>query len=267
VWPDQRPQTGRTQPASSRARSAPGNRGTPGIVARRPGNGSHPATARITLPDPTIHAILIEIAHHVSPVRKLVRGFPKGRTPGPRKGWFLQCSMEMHSRKRARWNQGTIVLASGTLTRLFSGWPQFRPRGSIRARASRRFVPRDTDLERLPSRSAVVAGSLLRATTTLAPWRFLLIAACCIGDVLSYCADKPRTRPQLDETTGAFMNTAAIMKNLDLVITSDTAIPHLAGGLGCPVWVALSLAAGWRWLLDRGRCPWYPTMRLFRQKE
>jgi ADP-heptose:LPS heptosyltransferase len=63
------------------------------------------------------------------------------------------------------------------------------------------------------------------------------------------------------------MDTAAIMKNLDLVITSDTAIPHLAGALGVPVWIALPCPPDWRWLLDRSDSPWYPTMRLFRQKQ
>ena len=57
----------------------------------------------------------------------------------------------------------------------------------------------------------------------------------------------------------------AVMQNLDLVITSDTAIAHLAGGLGVPVWVALPHVADWRWLLGRDDSPWYPTMRLFRQ--
>jgi tetratricopeptide (TPR) repeat protein len=70
----------------------------------------------------------------------------------------------------------------------------------------------------------------------------------------------------LDRQHGAFMDTAAIMMNLDLVITSDTSVAHLAGGLGVPVWVALPFIAEWRWLLDRMDSPWYPTMRLFRQK-
>jgi tetratricopeptide (TPR) repeat protein len=72
---------------------------------------------------------------------------------------------------------------------------------------------------------------------------------------------------RLDETAGAFMDTAAVMMSLDLVITSDSAIAHLAGALGVPVWVALPLVPDWRWLLDRRGSPWYPTMRLFRQKK
>jgi tetratricopeptide (TPR) repeat protein len=73
--------------------------------------------------------------------------------------------------------------------------------------------------------------------------------------------------PDFDESAGAFMDSAAVMKNLDLVITSDTAIAHLAGALGVSVWVALPLVPDWRWLLDREDSPWYPTMRLFRQKK
>ena len=63
-----------------------------------------------------------------------------------------------------------------------------------------------------------------------------------------------------------FMATAAVLNNLDLVITPDTALAHLAGALGVPVWVALPYAAEWRWLTDRDDSPWYPTMRLFRQR-
>jgi len=70
----------------------------------------------------------------------------------------------------------------------------------------------------------------------------------------------------VDTAQGSFMDTAAIMKNLDLVITSDTAVAHLAGALAVPVWVALPFVPNWRWLLDRSDSPWYPTMRLFRQK-
>jgi hypothetical protein len=65
----------------------------------------------------------------------------------------------------------------------------------------------------------------------------------------------------------AFMDTAAIMRNLHLVITVDTAIAHLAGALGVPVWTAIAAIPDWRWLLDRADSPWYPTMRIFRQQE
>ncbi len=61
-----------------------------------------------------------------------------------------------------------------------------------------------------------------------------------------------------------FMDTAAVMMNLDLVVTCDTVTAHLAGALGVPVWVALSAAPRWRWPRDREDSPWYPTMRLFR---
>ncbi len=70
---------------------------------------------------------------------------------------------------------------------------------------------------------------------------------------------------EVDKTSGAFMDTAAIMKQLDLVITSDTSIAHLAGALGVPTWLALSYVPDWRWLLHREDTPWYPTVRLFRQ--
>ena len=65
----------------------------------------------------------------------------------------------------------------------------------------------------------------------------------------------------------SFRDVAAVVQNLDLVVTVDTAIAHLAGALGVRVWVALPFAPDFRWLLDREDSPWYPTMRLFRQAE
>ncbi len=70
-----------------------------------------------------------------------------------------------------------------------------------------------------------------------------------------------------DETAGPFVDTAGVMKNLDLVITADTAIAHLAGAMGVNVWVALDVHCDWRWMRDREDTPWYPTMRLFRQAQ
>ncbi|MBT6274912.1 MAG: tetratricopeptide repeat protein [Chromatiales bacterium] len=66
---------------------------------------------------------------------------------------------------------------------------------------------------------------------------------------------------------GAFIDTAAMMMSLDLIITSDTAVAHLAGALGRPVWVVLQFAPDWRWMLNRNDSPWYPSMRLFRQQK
>jgi tetratricopeptide (TPR) repeat protein len=63
-----------------------------------------------------------------------------------------------------------------------------------------------------------------------------------------------------------FSDTAGLIENLDLIISVDTAGAHLAGAMGKPVWVLLSFIPDWRWMMDREDSPWYPTMRLFRQK-
>ena len=64
----------------------------------------------------------------------------------------------------------------------------------------------------------------------------------------------------------AFLDTAAVMMNCDLIITSDTAVAHLAGSLGCETWLILKYVPDWRWMLNRPDSPWYPTMTLYRQK-
>jgi hypothetical protein len=69
----------------------------------------------------------------------------------------------------------------------------------------------------------------------------------------------------LDTSSGAFMDTAAIVSQLDLVITCDSAVAHLSGALGIPTWILLNYIPDWRWLLDRQDSPWYPQVRLFRQ--
>jgi tetratricopeptide (TPR) repeat protein len=64
-----------------------------------------------------------------------------------------------------------------------------------------------------------------------------------------------------------FVDTLAILETLDLVITVDSSVAHLAGAAGLPVWVLLPAYSEWRWLTDRNDSPWYPSMRLFRQRE
>jgi tetratricopeptide (TPR) repeat protein len=71
----------------------------------------------------------------------------------------------------------------------------------------------------------------------------------------------------VDADQKSFAEAAAVAMSLDLVITVDTAMAHLAGALGAPVWVILSTAPDWRWLLQREDSPWYPTMRLFRERK
>ncbi len=61
-----------------------------------------------------------------------------------------------------------------------------------------------------------------------------------------------------------FSDTAALMQELDLIISIDTSVLHLAGALGLPAWGMMPFAADWRWLMQRTDSPWYPTMRLFR---
>jgi tetratricopeptide (TPR) repeat protein len=68
-----------------------------------------------------------------------------------------------------------------------------------------------------------------------------------------------------DSGPDAFLDTAAVMMHLDLIVTSDTAAAHLAGALGRPVWIVLKHVPDWRWMIDREDSPWYPTARLFRQ--
>lgn len=74
--------------------------------------------------------------------------------------------------------------------------------------------------------------------------------------------------PQVRQFTASirdFNDTAALINLMDIVITVDTAVAHLAGAMGKPVWVLLPYSPDWRWLLDRNDSPWYPTARLFRQ--
>jgi tetratricopeptide (TPR) repeat protein len=86
--------------------------------------------------------------------------------------------------------------------------------------------------------------------------------------LLGFAGGEAITDPgaDFDGTNGAFMDSAAVIANLDLVITSDSAIAHLAGALGRETWMALPRIPDWRWGLEGETTPWYPTMRLFRQR-
>jgi len=70
----------------------------------------------------------------------------------------------------------------------------------------------------------------------------------------------------LGEELEDFSDTAGVIENLDLIISVDTSVAHLAGAMGKPVWVLIPYAPDWRWMLEREDSPWYPTMRLFRQQ-
>lgn len=72
---------------------------------------------------------------------------------------------------------------------------------------------------------------------------------------------------QLDNGTDSFIDTAAVLEHMDLLISSDTSLPHLAAALGRPTWMMLSAVPDWRWEATVPRSPWYPSMRLFRQKQ
>ena len=90
------------------------------------------------------------------------------------------------------------------------------------------------------------------------------------GPGLAQLEDLPRDPfyllPPLDRGPHKFADSAALMQHLDLVITCDTSVAHLAGALGRPVWLLLCTTPNWRWLLQREDSPWYPAMRLFRQR-
>lgn len=91
------------------------------------------------------------------------------------------------------------------------------------------------------------------------------------GDARSQLKERGEdSRPRIIDASGEladFVDTGALLLNLDLLISVDTAPVHLAGALARPVWTLLSFCPDWRWLADRMDTPWYPTMRLFRQSE
>lgn len=80
------------------------------------------------------------------------------------------------------------------------------------------------------------------------------------GNKVIYCLPE-----DIDQSSGAFMDTAAILNHLDVIVTSDTSMAHLAGAMGRPTSVMLSYTPDWRWMQQRTDSPWYPTAKLYRQ--
>ncbi|RJQ82994.1 MAG: tetratricopeptide repeat protein [Desulfobacteraceae bacterium] len=157
-----------------------------------------------------------------------------------------------------------------------------------------------TTLERIPARipylqADPIKSSQWRAKIHSGGWRVGLVwsgsnvdpqRACRLADWRSWWSRGQihfyslQKGPPLDQLSGLgddhpivhigdrlldFSDTAAVIANLDMVISVDTAAAHLAGAMGKPVWVLLPFMPDWRWLLDRPDSPWYPTARLFRQ--
>jgi Flp pilus assembly protein TadD len=86
-----------------------------------------------------------------------------------------------------------------------------------------------------------------------------------LGPPAAQVDEFPGTITDLGGAIGDFADTAALVSHLDLVITVDTSVAHVAGALARPTWVLLPFSADWRWLIGRDDSPWYPTVRLFRQ--
>jgi tetratricopeptide (TPR) repeat protein len=110
----------------------------------------------------------------------------------------------------------------------------------------------------------------LTALTPLLAVRGVSFASLQVGPRAADVRKRRRRKPAIQDVSADlldFTDTAGAVAALDLVLTVDTSVAHLAGALGKPVWLLLPWVTDWRWLLGREDCPWYPTMRLFRQKE
>jgi tetratricopeptide (TPR) repeat protein len=125
-----------------------------------------------------------------------------------------------------------------------------------------------------PNPEADMARSLpLAAFAPLAAIPGVRLISLQVGHGVEQLADPPTGMrvetlgDDFDSGPDGFVDTAAAMAALDLVVTCDTSVAHLAGALARPTWVALKQDAEWRWLRDRDDSPWYPTMRLFRQTQ
>ncbi len=107
----------------------------------------------------------------------------------------------------------------------------------------------------------------LREFAPLLPHAELFLLQTELGDEDRAALQEDKAFRYLGDQLQDFQDTAAVVSNLDLVITADTALAHVAGALGKPTWILLSWVPAWQWLLDRDDSPWYPSARLFRQKQ
>ena len=98
------------------------------------------------------------------------------------------------------------------------------------------------------------------------PFEFHLLQKEIRSDDEAFLAENSQIQTHQEDLID-FSDTAALIKEMDLVISVDTSVAHLAGALGCPVWILIAWKPDWRWLLDRTDSPWYPTATLFRQPE
>jgi len=88
-----------------------------------------------------------------------------------------------------------------------------------------------------------------------------------VGEATAQLSQAPGAITDLAPSVSDMADTAAQIAKLDLVISADTSVPHLAAALGIPTWILMPYSPDWRWLEEREDCPWYPSMRLFRQSQ
>ena len=144
--------------------------------------------------------------------------------------------------------------------RLVDAWRQQLPQDRLKVGLVWAGNPRNAN-----DRRRSIALSSLAPLARIPGMRFVSLQ---LGPAAQQAGQPPAQMDLLDVTAdiGDFADTAAMVANLDLVIAVDTAVAHLAGALGVPVWTLIYAPPDWRWLLEREDSPWYPTMRLFRQE-
>jgi tetratricopeptide (TPR) repeat protein len=141
-----------------------------------------------------------------------------------------------------------------------AGAARFPDDGTLRVGVAWRGEPKNRNDRRRSLSLPQLVG--LRAIGSIRLYSLQLGAA---SDELA-AADGLQELVDLTDGIRDFADTAALMEHLDLIITVDTAIAHLAGALGKPVWMLCRFDSEWRWMLEREDSPWYPSMRIFRQQ-